>query len=114
MSAEDNIDMLKQIPPLSEYEKKRRWRTSFMLAFATAVSVLFLIYAFMQKMEADKQAATAQKFRIEAEVLQSLAEKQRMAAEKAREEAVMAQQEAERQRQLAEQALVNCEGNKRK
>jgi hypothetical protein len=107
MSAEDQINMLNQIPPQSNFEMKRARKTALVLATTTIISILFLIYAFLQKKEADKQAVIAVEMKMEAE-------KQREIAEASREMAVLAQQEAERQRILADKALADCERNKRK
>lgn len=113
MKAEDQINMLNQIPPLSNLEKKRKLRASIVLFVATTVSVLFFVYAFLQKKEADKQFVQAEQRRIELEALKVDLQETRNMAENARREAEAAQIEAERQRALADQALENCKKNKR-
>lgn len=111
MRAEDNINMLKQIPPPSNFEKQRARRTAVVLAASTIISILFFIYAFLQKLEANKQAATAQKFRVEAEALRVEAENQREIAEQERKRTQSALQEAMIQHERAEQALADCKRN---
>ena len=81
--------------------------TSIVLTLGTFMSILFLIYAFMQKLEAEKQTAMAVEAKIEAE-------KQRTEAEKMRLTAIYHEHEAVQQRKLAEEALVACEKSKKK
>ncbi len=98
---------------IKELEQRRKLqrarRTALVLATATIISVLFLIYAFIQKLEADKQTVIAQANLIEsqrqeklAKEAQAIAEEQRKAADAARIEAVAAKEEADKQRLLAE------------
>jgi hypothetical protein len=114
MKAEDQINMLKQISPQSNFEKKQARKTALVLAAATNISILFLIYAFLQKKEADKQAVHAEENRVEAEMAQAEAIAAQKEAEKQRAIAMSAQAEAERQHIRAEQALADCVQNKRK
>lgn len=107
MSAEDQIRNLKQIPPLSKEEKRKNMRTSIVLAMATLISILFLIYAFMQKLEADKQRALAVASMEEAN-------KQRAEAEKMKLTAQYQEMQARKQAEAAEAALVRCEESKKK
>ncbi len=97
---------------IKELEQKRKLQrartTALVLATATIISVLFLIYAFVQKLEADNQRIAADIARVEADKLRVKAEDalkdaeiQRKAAELARAAAVKAQKEAEEQRLLA-------------
>lgn len=106
MSAEDQIRQLKQIPPLTKEEKRRKLMTGVMLSISTFISVLFMVYAFIQKQEADYQKEAAVKAQIEAEKNFMLAEEQRSIAQ-------AAQVEAEQQRALALQALEDCKKTKR-
>jgi hypothetical protein len=107
---------------IKELEQKRKLqrarRTALVLATATIISVLFLIYAFLQKLEADKQKIIAQQQSIEAQKqrdiavgLQKLAEAERLKAERARAEAEANFKEAERQRGIAEQQKLLAEQN---
>ena len=97
---------------IKELEQKRKLQrartTALVLATATIISVLFLIYAFVQKLEADNQRIEADnarieadKLRVKAEELFKEAEKQRIAAVAAEKRAIEAQKEAEKQRLLA-------------
>jgi hypothetical protein len=97
---------------IKELEQKRKLqrarRTALILATATVISILFLIYAFVQKLEADNQKELAQANLIEsqrqeklAKEAQVIAEEQRKAADAARIEAVAAKEEADKQRALA-------------
>lgn len=106
MNAEEQLRNLKQIPPLTKEEKRRKIMTAITLAFAAAISVLFLLYAFIQKQEAEKQKELSVQLKAEAEKQREIAEHQRLLAEKAMEEAM-------RLRVLAEEALRNCENRKR-
>jgi Flp pilus assembly protein TadB len=106
MDAQDRIQMLKQIPPISKEEKSRKLKSSIILFFATLISILFLVYAFIQKQEADKQKEIAVRAMTMAEEQRAEAEQQRRAAEAARIEAV-------NQQALAAEALANCEKNKK-
>ncbi len=92
MNAEDQIRQLKQISPLTKEEKRKKLMTAIMLSISTFISVLFLVYAFIQKQEADFQKGAAVKAQIEAEQNFKLAEEQRA---------------------LALQALENCKKGKR-
>lgn len=99
---------------IKELEQKRKLQrartTALVLATATIISILFLIYAFVQKLEADDQRQQAEFNLIEsqrqeklAKEAQAFAELQRAAADKAKNEALAAKQEADAQRLLAEQ-----------
>jgi hypothetical protein len=98
---------------IKELEQKRKLqrarRTALVLATATIISVLFLIYAFLQKLEADKQTQLAL-FNLEESKRQEkrakdaleVAEIQRRIADKARDDAKAAQIVAELNRKKAE------------
>ena len=107
MNVEDQIRNLKQISPLSKEEKRKKIMTSIVLTGATVISVLFLTYAFIQKLEADKQREFAIMAKMEADQQRAEAEKMRLTAEYQR-------REAEQQRALALEALAACEKRKRK
>jgi choline-glycine betaine transporter len=113
MDAEEQLRKLKQITPITKEEKRKQLRTSIVLALATLLSVLFLVYAFIQKLEADKQAELATEMKMEAERQRAEADKHRLTAEHERHQAMAARDEAERQRALAEEALANCQKSKR-
>ena len=97
---------------IKELEQKRKLqrarRTALVLATATVISVLFLIFAFIQKLEADKNLIESQRQEKIAKTAQALAETQRLAAVAAKEEAdiqrlaaIAAQKEADIQRLAA-------------
>jgi len=99
---------------IKELEQKRKLqrarRTALVLATATIISVLFLIFAFLQKLEADKQTEIAKANLVEAQKQEKrakeqtvIAEMQRKLADKAAKEAKDAQAEAEKQRIIADQ-----------
>jgi len=87
---------------IKELEQKRKLqrarRTALVLATATVISVLFLIYAFVQKLEADNQRKEADSQRDRAIVLQKQAEDALNEAEKQRKAAVSAKEDTDRQR----------------
>ena len=99
---------------IKELEQKRKLqrarRTALVLATATVISVLFLIYAFVQKLDADRNLIEAQRQEKLAKAAEKLADEQRIAALAAKEEAeeqrtaaIAAKNEADEQRKLAEQ-----------
>lgn len=106
MKAEDLIKKLSEQPAVDPEQLKRARRTALVLATTTVISILFFIYAFLQKQEADKQFQVAEQYKIEAELAKEEAEKQKKIAELSRAEAMQ-------QRSLAEQALAECEKSKR-
>lgn len=107
---------------IKELEQKRKLRWARIIALvmggAVVICLLFLMYAFVQKAEADKQARIAEERRLEAEenankaiAAEKIADERRVAAERAEAEAVKAKEEAEaaqlaeaEQRKQAEQA----------
>lgn len=97
---------------IKELEQKRKLqrarRTALVLATATIISILFLIYAFIQKLEADKNLAESQRQEKLAKAAQKVADEQKVAALAAKEEAdrqrvaaIAAKEEADRQKALA-------------
>jgi uncharacterized protein YdbL (DUF1318 family) len=106
MKAEDLIKKLSEQAPVDPEQLKRARRTALVLATTTIVSILFFIYAFLQKQEADKQFTIAEQFRVELQIAKDEAQRQRAIAE-------LSRAEAEKQRELAEQALAECEKSKR-
>jgi hypothetical protein len=102
MKAEDELQMLKNIPPLSKNERRAKLRIALLLTASTLVSLLLLVYAFMQKKEADLQRENA----IKAEML---AKQNMMEADRQRALAIAMEEEAMKQKLLARQALANCE-----
>lgn len=98
---------------IKELEQKRKLQrartTALVLATATIISILFLIYAFVQKLEADDARQQAEVNLIEsqrqeklAKEAQAFAELQRAAANAERLKAEAAQKEAEEQRKIAD------------
>lgn len=97
---------------IKELEQKRKLqrarRTALVLATATIISIMFLIFAFVKKLEADENFKLAEERRIESDKLRVDAENARDEATKARNKAieseknaVAAKEEADRQKQLA-------------
>jgi hypothetical protein len=72
------------------------------LIISLVLSAFCLLYAFLQKLEADANYSLAEARRMEAETL-------KIELEKTREMADMAQLEAKRQENLATQAMAECE-----
>lgn len=107
MKAEDLIRKLNEQPAEDPEQLKRARKTALVLATSTIVSILFLIYAFLQKLEADAQSKRAEEYRVEAVLAKEEAEKQKKIAE-------LGRAEAEQQRNLAEQALAECEARLKK
>jgi WD40 repeat protein/energy-coupling factor transporter ATP-binding protein EcfA2 len=113
---------------VKELEQKRKLRNARIFAIilggAVIICLLFLMYAFIQKSEADKQFKLAQEQRLQAEKnalaaqkAEKVADTRRLEAEKATAEALAAKEAEEKQRELAEQAeklaLQNAELAKR-
>jgi len=107
---------------IKELEQKRKLRTARIVALlmggAVVVCLLFLMYAFVQKSEADKQFNRAEAQRLEAERAQKEAEKNAAAAKAAeliadekRKEAELAQEAEAEQRKLAEIAKQDAINN---
>lgn len=65
-------------------------------------SVLCLIYAFLQKLEADKNFSLAEQRKMQAEAIKVELEKTKQLAEKAKAEAI-------KQQFLAAQVMADCE-----
>lgn len=105
---------------IKELEQKKKLRnariTALVLASATIVSLVFLVFAFIQKSEADTQRDEAAKQRDEADVQRQkavanfeLAEQKRIEAEEATDRALAAQKAEAIQRSAAEQARLDAE-----
>ena len=105
---------------VKELEQKRKLKrariTALVLASATVVSLIFLVFAFIQKSEADKQRDIAVDQTRLAEENFQLAEDQRKVAEEQKKVAEEKQREAERaqlaeaeQRKQADQARLDAE-----
>lgn len=105
---------------IKELEQKRKLQrariTALVLASATVVSLVFLVFAFIQKANADKQSeiANAQRLKAEenfnlAEEQRKLAEQKRIEAEEATARALAAQLAEAEQRSQAEQARLDAE-----
>jgi len=80
---------------------------NILLIVMTIVSLMFFGYAFIQKLEADKQFLISEKLTEEVE-------KQKSIAVMNEQLAIAAQKEAEKQHVLAVEALAACEKSKRK
>lgn len=106
MNAEERIQMLKQIPPDSNFEKKGKFRTAIVLTLATVISILFLVFAFIQKLEAEKQREISERLQMEAERQRELAVQQKIAAE-------YQLRQAEQNATEAAKALEECQNSKR-
>lgn len=102
---------------IKELEQKRKLqrarRTALVLATATIISVLFLIYAFIQKLEADNQREVAVKAQLEAEKNFKEAEIQRQAAVEAKNEADKQRIAAEAARKEADEQRIKAEENEK-
>ncbi|GAA0192032.1 hypothetical protein GCM10009122_54760 [Fulvivirga kasyanovii] len=105
---------------IKELQQKRRLRnariTALILASATVISIMFLIYAFIQKAEADSERLKAEQNKNEALAQEKIAkanEKQATAnadlAKKEQERAEQEKERAEMQKERAEAALVEAE-----
>ncbi|HEU5147926.1 MAG TPA: High-affnity carbon uptake protein Hat/HatR [Chryseosolibacter sp.] len=105
---------------IKELEQKRKLKrariTALILASATVVSLIFLVFAFIQKSEADKQRDIALEQTKLAESRKELAEKNFQLAEEQRKVAEDKQREAEEarlreaeQRKQADQARLDAE-----
>lgn len=102
---------------IKELQRKRQLQrarvTAFVLATATVISLLFLLYAFQQKSEADKNLVIANEQRTEAEKQTKLAEENaesaRLAKIDADKNADLATAEAGRATKAQAQAEKNAE-----
>jgi WD40 repeat protein len=105
---------------IKELEQKRKLQrvriTALVMAGATVISLIFLVFAFIQKSEADKQRDEAGKQRDEAteqrqkaEANFELAEQKRKEAEEATDRALKAQLAEAEQRKQADQARLDAE-----
>jgi WD40 repeat protein len=93
---------------IKELEQKRKLQrarmTAIVMGSATIISLIFLIFAFIQKAEADKARAAADEQRILAVENEKVAKKQTEIAEHEKAEAIKARAEAEKQKSEAEKA----------
>jgi hypothetical protein len=98
---------------IKELEQKRKLQrarmTAIVMGTATIVSLIFLIFAFIQKTEADAQRKEAETQRIEAEKATNVAKKEKERAEHETQEAIKARAEADDQRELAVKAKESAE-----
>ncbi|HET8858792.1 High-affnity carbon uptake protein Hat/HatR [Marivirga sp.] len=98
-----------------ELQQKRRLRTArlttLIMSGATVISILFLIYAFIQQTRAEEQKNEAEKARLEAEQQTLVAEQQKDIATEQEKRAIAAQKEAEenaRRAELEEQKAIQA------
>ncbi len=82
--------------------------TALVLGVATAVALLFLIFAYLHKIEADRNFIIARQQQARAEQQATIAEQRRKEAELATDAAVKARQEAEDARRRALDALAEA------
>lgn len=105
---------------IKELEQKRKLKrariTALILASATVISLIFLVFAFIQKSRADEQfkIANEQKQRAEANADEAraqriVADERRLVAEEATARALAAQKAEAEQRSQAEQARLDAE-----
>lgn len=92
---------------IKELEQKRKLKkariTALILASATIISLIFLVYAFLQKSVADEQTRIAQENEKKAEQAAIQANEERDRAEAAKREAEEQRLKAEEQKQKAEE-----------
>ncbi|MCS6974860.1 MAG: hypothetical protein NZM13_10285 [Cyclobacteriaceae bacterium] len=114
---------LKNQELLQKRSLRRARVTALVLGIATAIALLFLVFAYLQKIEADRQselarveaqraeeqAALAEQKRLEAEAASRIALSAQAAAERSQQEALAALKEANAQRLKAEAALREAE-----
>ena len=95
-----------------ELQQKRRLRTArrtaFIMAGATVISILFLIYAFYQQTEAKKNADLADEQRKQAEKQTEIAESEKDRATEQEKLAIEATQKAVKNAELAEQEQIRA------
>ena len=113
MNADEQLHKLKQDQPLTKEEKRKKVITAIVLAVSTLISVLFLIFAFMQKMEADKLKEEAVAAQVKVIEVQKMAEAARKEADLQRMIAEKNMATAMEQKALAAKALEDCKKSKR-
>lgn len=86
---------------------------NILLIVLAITTLLFFVYGYIQKLEADKQREIAVKAQIEAENSFKEAEMQRSLAVHQMELLMTARKEAEEQRLLAEQTLADCKSKRK-
>lgn len=103
---------------IKELEQKRKLQrarvTALVLATATVISLLFLVYAIVQQLEAERQQKIAVEAQQQAEKNLELAEEQRRIALAEKQRAEDARTEAERQKEIAEQQRILADQNAEK
>lgn len=91
---------------IKELEQKRKLQrariVALVLGSAAIIAIGFLVYAIIQKTEADRQRELAEELRIVAEKNADLAEQRKDEAEKAAEDARLAEADALRQKAIAD------------
>lgn len=95
-----------KIPPMSKEEKRRKLMSTVALSLSTFISVLFLIFAFTKKLEADD-------LRKEADKQTQIAKENLIESQRQEKLAKEAKEQADIQRALALQALEDCKRGKR-
>jgi WD40 repeat protein len=93
---------------IKELEQKRKLKrariVALVLGTAVVICLLFLMYAFVQKSEADKQRLQAEVNAEAARKAEKVADERRMEAEKATQAALAAKEAEAKQRELAQAA----------
>ena len=90
--------------------RKRARITALLLAASVILNILFLLYAFVLKAEADEQTRTGIRLKMQVEQLQKVADEARMIAEQERMHSMQALEDAVRSTQRANEVA----GEKRK
>ncbi len=99
---------LKSQELLQKRSLRRARITALVLGIATAISLLFFVFAYLQKIDANRNFELARQQQIRAEEQAAIAENRRRDAELATNAAIKARQEAEAARKQALDALAEA------
>jgi len=97
---------LKNQDMLQKRTLRRARVTAIVLGIAALIAILFFVFAYLQKIEADNNRLLAEKGRQEAEKQKSIAEKERLAAKYQEGKAIEEKLKAERANNDLQNALV--------
>ncbi|HET9053269.1 MAG TPA: hypothetical protein VFM90_03800 [Cyclobacteriaceae bacterium] len=111
MTAEELNKKLHEKPKSTKEEVKRARRTAIVLAASTVIAILFFVYAFIKKTEADAQRELALKLQMELQEVKEQAEQEKQKAKMQQMVAMEARHEAEKQRAMSEQNAVQSGSN---
>ncbi|MBX2964856.1 MAG: hypothetical protein KF845_01835 [Cyclobacteriaceae bacterium] len=89
--------------PVNKTQVKRNRATAITFALLTIVSLLFLVYAFIQKSNAEQQMLKAEEYRVLYEEAMEQLNMERLRAEESRSQAEAAL--VEHQRMMVEEAM---------